>query len=80
LLVNQKKLDKATHELVAVIGSNIRTARKEQGITQEKLAEDADISAKHLSAVENGRETNLSFRYVKGIAMALGIDYKNLLP
>jgi len=61
------------------IGRNIRVARKQSGLTQELLAENADINPKHLSAVENGKSENLSIGYIVAIAMALGVDYTDLL-
>lgn len=36
------------------IGDRISQLRRAHGITQEKLAEDIDISTKHMSAVERG--------------------------
>jgi len=36
------------------IGSRISQLRKRQGLTQEKLAEELDISHKHVSEVERG--------------------------
>ena len=36
------------------IGSRISQLRKNRGITQEKLAEEIDITTKHMSSVERG--------------------------
>lgn len=36
------------------IGTRISQLRKSQGITQEKLAEEIDITTKHMSSVERG--------------------------
>ena len=36
------------------IGKRISRLRKKQGLTQEKFAEEIDISIKHISAVERG--------------------------
>ena len=36
------------------IGKRISQLRKRQGLTQEKFAEEIDISIKHISAVERG--------------------------
>ena len=38
------------------IGTNIRKARKKRGITQEELANVADISTQHLCRIENGHQ------------------------
>lgn len=40
--------------LNVMIGSKIATLRKQQGMTQEQLAEKLDISVKHCSSVERG--------------------------
>lgn len=37
-----------------LIGSRISQLRRKQGLTQEKFAEELDISIKHISAVERG--------------------------
>ncbi|PIE36946.1 MAG: hypothetical protein CSA54_02565 [Gammaproteobacteria bacterium] len=66
-------------EVITSIGKNIREHRKNHGLTQEKLAEEANCSEKHLSAVENGRLDNVSIGYLIDIATALDIDYMELL-
>lgn len=38
-----------------IFGNKIRTLRKLKGLTQERLAELADIDEKHLSRIENGK-------------------------
>lgn len=53
------------------IGTNIRKARKKRGITQEELANVADISTQHLCRIENGVRTP-SLETVHRIAYALG--------
>lgn len=40
--------------LIKDIGKRISHLRKEKGITQEKLAEELDITIKHMSSVERG--------------------------
>lgn len=60
------------------IGKNIRAEREIKNLTQEALAEKADISEKHLSAVENGRLDNISVGYLVDIGNALGIDFREL--
>ncbi|MFG6326165.1 MAG: helix-turn-helix domain-containing protein [Lachnospiraceae bacterium] len=54
------------------IGTNIRSSRKKRGITQEELANIADISTQHLCRIENGVRTP-SLETVHRIADALGI-------
>jgi len=66
-------------KVIRQIGLNIKKLRKDKDLTQESLAEAADLSEKHLSAVENGRLENVSIGYLIDIATALGTDYKVLL-
>jgi O-acetyl-ADP-ribose deacetylase (regulator of RNase III)/DNA-binding XRE family transcriptional regulator len=40
----------------ADIGCRVREARVEYGLTQEKLAEDVGVDAKHISRIENGHK------------------------
>ncbi|BDF08250.1 MAG: helix-turn-helix domain-containing protein [Emergencia timonensis] len=46
--------DKAFELNYEAIGRRIRTARKEEKLTQENLAEKMDISVAHVSGMENG--------------------------
>jgi len=66
--------------LLRQIGSNIKACRKQKGPgwTQEKLAELAGISSKHLSDIERGKY-NVSIAYLCKIANALEVPYKQLL-
>jgi transcriptional regulator with XRE-family HTH domain len=73
------QLDTATQKLIVQIGQNIRAARKHMNMTQEQLAEAADISEKFLSSVENGREKNLSVRYLMSISIALGVPFEEIV-
>jgi len=66
-------------EVLCLIGQNVRSHRQAEKMTQEALAEAANLSEKHLSAVENGRLENISIGYLIDIAEALSIDYKKLL-
>jgi transcriptional regulator with XRE-family HTH domain len=66
-------------EVLYLIGQNVRRNRQAEKMTQEALAEAANLSEKHLSAVENGRLENISIGYLIDIAEALSIDYKKLL-
>lgn len=40
----------------AGIGCRVREARVEYGLTQEELAEDVGVDAKHISRIENGHK------------------------
>ena len=53
------------------IAKNIRKLRKIKGFTQERLAEEADISVTHLNRFENGK-SQLSMTAYLDILQALG--------
>lgn len=78
--MNKEKVDKDTNRLVVSIGSEIRKHRKDQGLTQERLAELAGINEKYLSSIENGSEANLSVGYLVRISSAMGLTFFDLLP
>jgi len=61
-----------------LLGEAIRAARKEAGLSQERLAEKADLSTVFISRVERGKESPSVDNLVK-IASALGIRLRNLL-
>jgi len=56
------------------IGNRIRRLRQKQGITQEKLAEKADLHHTYIGQVERG-EKNLSVATLEKILEALGITF-----
>ena len=51
---------------------NIVLLRKQQGLTQEALAERADTTQRHISQIENG-DQQPGLLMLQGIASALGI-------
>ncbi len=61
-----------------MIGQNIRRLRKQQGISQEQLAEQVDISLTHMSHIETGN-TKLSLPVLAALAKALGVSTDELL-
>lgn len=60
------------------IGQRIRRMRKARALTQEKLAELADISVVHMSHIETGI-TKLSLPVIVKIADALDVRVDSLL-
>lgn len=54
------------------VGSSIRAARKEAGLTQEDLANLAQTSERTIRAIESGTG-NVSFRTVEAAADVLGL-------
>lgn len=62
-----------------VLGRNIKQIRKDQHLTQEDLAFDADISVKMLSEYENGKR-EMSSQVLFKIANALMVPVDELVP
>ena len=65
------------HALVG-LGAAIRAARKEKGLSQEALAELADIDRSYMGGIERG-EHNLAIMNLLKIANALGVKASTLL-
>ena len=61
-----------------VFAKNVRLARSEKGLSQEKLALEAGVNRTYLSAVERS-EQNISLDNIYRIANALGIPAWKLL-
>lgn len=60
----------------ASLGEKIKTARKAQGYTQEKLAEICDISTGFLGHIERGtRKLSLDTLFCIAIVLNVSIDY-----
>lgn len=60
-------------------GANLKKVRKEQKISQDKLAEQIGIHRTYLSLVEKG-ERNPSLRTLYRLIKALKINSSELLP
>ena len=74
-----KRTANETMKLMVAIGVNIRKRRTELNMTQEKLAEMADINEKFLSSIENNNEANISVGYLVAIALALDTSIGQLM-
>lgn len=61
------------------VSDNIRIARLQQRLSQEKLAEMVDISTKYLNMIEN-RKANPTIVIVVKICVALGISLDTIYP
>ncbi|MDP4221230.1 MAG: helix-turn-helix transcriptional regulator [Bacteroidota bacterium] len=64
--------------LATITGDNIRGFRHKQGISQEKLAEYADLHRTYIGSVERG-EYNLTLLTLERIARALKVPPHLLL-
>jgi transcriptional regulator with XRE-family HTH domain len=62
-----------------VFGDNVRRERCARGLTQDKLAELAEISTRNLQKVEAG-ELNILFTTIVRIHLALKCAWKKLMP
>ena len=60
-------------------GANLRRERMARGITQEKLAELADLNIRTLQKIEAG-ETNILITTALRLQRALGCEWTALMP
>jgi transcriptional regulator with XRE-family HTH domain len=61
-----------------IIGETIRRIRKRAGLSQEKLAEKADLHPVYIGELERGEETASVVALVR-IAKALGVRLRDLV-
>jgi transcriptional regulator with XRE-family HTH domain len=64
-------------DLRTKFGRRVRSLREIQGLTQEQLAERAEISVDFLSLIERGRNSP-SFENLEALAEALGLGVASL--
>ena len=60
-------------------GERLREIRAKSGISQEKLAEEADLHRTYVSSVERG-ERNISLENIARLADALQIEIREFFP
>jgi len=65
-------------DVQALFASNMRRIRKSKGLTQEQVAERADLHPNYISSVERG-ERNISLQNIWKIAHALGVTIPELM-
>jgi transcriptional regulator with XRE-family HTH domain len=63
--------------VLSAFGRNVKKLREQKGLSQEQLAEKADVDRTYLSDVERGAR-NLGIKNVARIAKALGTTVSNL--
>lgn len=76
-----KSLDKysdSDQHLMAEFGVKVRQLRKAAGLSQETLAEHADVHRTYISGIERGCQ-NISLLTMKKLAAALSIDMEVLV-
>jgi len=65
-------------DVLVQLGKRIRALREERKISQEELADRADIHRNYISQIEGGKR-NVSFYYVVKIARALQVSPSKLI-
>ena len=61
-----------------LFATNMRRIRREKGLTQEQVAEAAELHPNYISSVERG-ERNISICNIGRIAVALGVGMEALV-
>jgi len=59
------------------VGFRIRSLREDRNLSQEKLAELADLHRTYIGQIERG-EKNIGLKNLQRIANALGVNIKDL--
>lgn len=65
-------------ELLKIVGQRIRFVRKEKDISQEKLAEMADLHTNYVGAIERAEAEKLTVQSLMKVTGALGISMEQL--
>ncbi|WP_245945766.1 helix-turn-helix domain-containing protein [Helicobacter didelphidarum] len=66
------------YEINIRIGNKIREERQRQSLSQEKLAEIANVHRTYIGMIERA-EKNITLVSLEKIAIALGLDIRDLL-
>ena len=67
-----------TKEILILFGRKVRKRRKELGLSQEKLAELADVHRTYVGMIERG-EKNITLSNIAKFAKALKLQINELL-
>jgi transcriptional regulator with XRE-family HTH domain len=70
---------KSDYTLLSRLGANIQAARKESGLTQERLAELIDVHPRIVQKIEAG-DLNPKSTTLMRIQIALGCPWERLIP
>lgn len=68
----------ARPDITVQFGERVREIRQSRSLSQEALADRADLDRTYISSVERGRR-NISLRNIEAIADALGVGLADLL-
>lgn len=66
-------------EVLRVVGSRLKEARKKAGLTQQEVATRAGVGQSHINELERGN-TNITIKTLCRMADRLGVDVRELLP
>lgn len=64
---------------MANIADNIRKARKKAGLSQDKLAREADVAYNTVVKIESGENKNPTIETLRNIAKALDVSVDELI-
>ncbi|MDR1896654.1 MAG: helix-turn-helix domain-containing protein [Prevotellaceae bacterium] len=65
-------------DILKIFGENVQKYRKEQNVSQEKLAELAGVHRTYIGMIERA-EKNITLRNMEKIAKALNVEINDLL-
>jgi transcriptional regulator with XRE-family HTH domain len=69
----------ALSDVLVRFGKRLRQIREKVGVSQEKLAEMAELHRTYVSSVERGKR-NISLLNIDRLARALGVSLRELMP
>jgi transcriptional regulator with XRE-family HTH domain len=72
-------LNKKEWARIKTFGANVRRERVRKGLTQDQLAERAEIATRNLQKIEGG-EINILLTTAFRIQLGLGCSWKRLMP
>jgi len=63
-------------EFLLFVGTRVRELRNRRGMTRKMVAQEADVSERHLAQLESG-EGNISILLLRRIAEVLSVPWRN---
>lgn len=76
-LSSQRPAKRSSEEFLLRLGSRVRDLRNRRGMTRKILAQESDVSERHLAQLETG-EGNISILLLRRIASVLGVSLEEL--
>ena len=78
-MLNKKKLKDGKSPLKEAFGKNLKEKRLALNLSQEDLAERANLHFTYISSTERG-ERNISLENIHKLSQALGCSLKDMMP